>query len=229
MLPVCEIFNSIDGEGVFAGHLAVFVRLYGCNLRCSYCDTQYSCLMDKSKLENTERIIKEIKRLCPNCNRVTITGGEPLLHGEALSEFISDLNRHFGISNGLHINIETNGSYKIDDYLLDNVTITMDCKSPSSGCFDRMLGHNLDVIRPDDVLKFVVREEDFSWLNKFLRFARPRCRIFISPVFGKCDPVKIVELMKNLQKDDDVCDIIKRSRFQLQLHKIIWEPDKRGV
>ena len=227
MLPVCEIFNSIDGEGLFTGHLAVFIRLLGCNLDCSYCDSQYSCKIDESKNLDEATICQKVKEISPNCNRITITGGEPLIHGKSLLELVYELNG--GFSNKPHINIETNGSLRIDRFLMDNVTITMDCKSPSSGQFKKMLGHNYDVLRQQDVLKFVVGREDFEWLKQFLRYTRPKCNIFISPIFGKCEPVEIVELLKEIQNDPDLYQVVERCRVQVQLHKVIWNPDKRGV
>lgn len=228
-LPISEIFLSIDGEGIFAGSLAVFIRLCGCNLNCSYCDTRYACenYEDAQYMEVNEIVSKAMK-IGSGCNHFTITGGEPLIWGRKILDIIGEISARKKEKN-LIFNIETNGAILIKPFLADNILITMDCKSPSSGQFEKMIGHNFDYLRETDVLKFVIANEDFEWLGKFLKFVRPKCNIFLSPVFGKCEPKEIVKWMKSMLPIPDMNDIVLRCRVQVQLHKIIWPSESRGV
>ena len=121
------------------------------------------------------------------------------------------------------INIETNGSIDISDYLAyDNVFFTIDYKTPSSMMNDRMIEKNFKLLRPRDVLKFVVSSiEDLDAAREFCNEIKPECNIFISPVYNRILPESIVEYMKD--------NLLENWRLQLQLHKIIWRPEKRGV
>ena len=214
-MNISEIFYSIDGEGIRSGELAIFIRTYGCSLRCKYCDSMYACVGDDSTEFSVDEILAEIEHI--PCKRVTLTGGEPLLQ-EGCYELVQAL-----VNNGYEVNIETNRAESILDYTkFDDVIITMDWKSIYSGMSDRMLAENMDLLRTTDVLKFVVADlTDLEQMKQILIEYQPVCHVFVSPVFGKIEPRDIVEFMikNNLQ---DV-------RVQLQLHKFIWEPDRRGV
>lgn len=211
-MKVVEIFKSIDGEGIRAGYPVTFIRLEGCNLRCSYCDTRYSY----ENAEFTEMTVDEVytKVFKLGCERITLTGGEPLIH-EDVKALIYKLH-----DNGFEVNIETNGSIDIEQYRLRNNIITMDYKCPSSGMTESMLLSNLELLRKKDVLKFVVgSKEDLDVCRDIKKYTN--AQIFISPVFGQIEPREIVEYM--LEHDMQDC------RIQLQLHKFIWPPEMRGV
>lgn len=213
-MKVCEIFSSIEGEGKRAGALCTFVRLVGCNLRCSYCDTTYSYEggFDMSILD----IVSEVVEYGNRC--VTITGGEPLIHA-GINELI-----HCLVSRGFEVNVETNGSQMIRElYWADNVFYTTDFKCFSSGQSEKMNMMNFDLAIPEDVFKFVVGDLcDLEQARNIVKLFPTRATIYFSPVWGKMDPKTIVEFIKN-----EPC--LKDVRVQVQLHKIIWDPELRGV
>lgn len=216
-MRVVEIFNSIDGEGCRAGKLATFIRTAGCNLRCSYCDTSYAQEMAQGQDMTVEQICEQVKEI--GCHNITLTGGEPLLHCEA-PELVKVLCRYG------QVNIETNGTMPIEPFLsLKNTIITMDYKCPSSGCESMMRLENLELLRPWDVLKFVVSEDDFRAVREVLLYYQIRAQVYLSPVFGKVELPKIVGFVKRLHKEG----LAENVRMQLQMHKIIWDPQKRGV
>lgn len=206
-LIVNEIFNSIDGEGKRAGELTTFIRLTGCNLGCSYCDTTYAfsggCDM------TIDDIIAKVKYY-----NVTLTGGEPLIQN--IEPLLNKLLYN-------DVNIETNGSIDIGQYIIfDNVFFTMDYKCNSSNMNSEMLMSNLNLLRPRDVLKFVVGSlDDLEQAKKVYEEYSPLSSIYVSPVFGKITPAEIVDFMKAYDLED--------WKIQLQLHKYIWTPEKRGV
>lgn len=212
-MKVVEIFKSIDGEGIRAGYPVVFIRLAGCNLRCTYCDTKYSYDGKEYPDMTVDEIVKRVLRF--GCSRVTLTGGEPLIH-EDVDFLVEDLTDH-----GIEVNIETNGSVDISPYTANlNVIVTMDYKCPISGMEDRMLFSNLHELRKKDVLKFVVgSKEDLDICRNLCHSSE--ASVFISPVFGSIEPKEIVEYILDRGMDD--------CRVQLQLHKFIWDPEKRGV
>lgn len=211
-MRVVEIFKSIDGEGIRAGFPVTFIRLEGCNLRCSYCDTKYSYENSSYTELTVEEVYNKVFKM--GCQRITLTGGEPLIH-EDVKELIDKLS-----GNGFEVNIETNGSVDIENYRYKNTIITMDYKCPSSEMTGAMLLSNLDLLRKKDVLKFVVGcKEDLDTCRDLIKYTN--AQIFISPVFGKIEPKEIVEYM--LEHDMQDC------RIQLQLHKFIWPPEQRGV
>lgn len=207
-LSVNEIFFSIDGEGKRAGCLAAFVRLAGCNLRCSYCDTEYA--FADGKPMRAEEIAEAVK----GWENVTVTGGEPLCQ---------DLHALLALLQSHEVNIETNGSEDVEPYqVYPHVFFTLDYKCPSSGMEASMLDKNFRTLRPQDVLKFVVgTTEDLRTAQKVCEKYEPHCSVYLSPVFGKIEAKEIVEFMKGAR--------YKNWRLQLQLHKYIWPPDKRGV
>lgn len=211
-MKVVEIFKSIDGEGIRAGFPVTFIRLEGCNLRCSYCDTKYSYENSKYTDMTVTEIYEKVFRL--GCHKITLTGGEPLIHDD-VDELIQKL-----VDEGYEVNIETNGSVDIQPYLQKNIIVTMDYKCPSSGMEDEMLIDNLQKLRKKDVLKFVVGNcEDLNICQNVKNCSK--AQIFISPVFGMIEPKTIVEYMISHNMND--------CRVQLQLHKFIWKPEERGV
>lgn len=151
---------------------------------------------------------------------VTLTGGEPLARNN-----LSPLIKKF-VNSGFWINIETNGSLPIRDYLLDHVTITMDWKMPASGMEQTMLSRNLSHLREDDVLKMVCETSDLSYAEQFLKSHDLPCWIYFSPVFGKIEPSLLVDFLKRLQSEKIDTE---KMRVQIQMHKVIWDPNQRGV
>lgn len=214
---VVEIFDSIDGEGKRTGELATFIRLAGCNLRCSYCDTSYGLDFISGTPMKMSEIIDKCKEY--SNKNITLTGGEPLAR-----IFVDELIERLALE-GFEVNIETNGSISLyNTPRLKNVFYTMDYKCPSSGVEDKMDLENLKFLDKDDVLKFVVgSEEDLDKTWTILDEYKPKAQVYISPVFGKIEPVEIVNYMKEHK------ETFKDARIQIQLHKIIWNPDERGV
>lgn len=210
---ISEIFKSISGESWQAGYLAVFIRTYGCPLNCSYCDSRYACDSNEYTLMSVDQIMSVVNRM--QCRRIIFTGGEPLIQRDA-HELVVELSNA-----GYIVEIETCGAVDITDYLnIPNVYITMDWKSISSDMNDKMIPENLYKLREQDVLKFVVsNEEDLDDMVRIAADTYAQC--FVSPVFGEIEPVDIVSYLMNNNLND--------IRFQLQIHKIVWDKDKRGV
>lgn len=229
-LPVSEIFYSIDGEGCRTGAPAVFIRLFGCNLKCRYCDSKYACDASEGKFMNMtiEEIVKAVQEYEP-CKCVTLTGGEPLIH-KPVKQLVTLL-RHYGY----WVNIETNGSIDLASFVKAqeeeygpkkcamDYFFTMDWKSFSSGEADKMLESNLDVLTTNDVLKFVVSTHADLDQMKIVLDSHPdlAAQVYVSPVWGEMTPAHIVDYIKDMK--------LVYVRVQVQLHKIIWHPNKRGV
>ncbi|MBA1335698.1 MAG: 7-carboxy-7-deazaguanine synthase [Firmicutes bacterium] len=209
-MKVNEIFLSIQGEGLLTGFPTVFVRFTGCNLRCSFCDTTYSYYSGEEM--SAEQIYQRISDY--GFSRVCLTGGEPLLQ-EGLQELIDRLE-------GYRVTIETNGSIPLDRVsLLEGQTYVMDVKAPSSGEEGSIHWPNFELLREEDEVKFVVgNREDYLWARDIIQKELVKGTATISPVFGKIIPAQIVRWIL-----EDGLDV----RFQLQLHKIIFDPDARGV
>lgn len=231
-LPVAEIFYSIDGEGVRTGLPVIFIRLFGCNLNCSYCDTRYACKADEADengivgfdMMDFDRIMFNIKQYEP-CKCITLTGGEPLIH-ENTARLVMLLRQ-----NGYEVNIETNGAVDLRPFIVyqdgfdspGEYFFTMDWKSISSGESDKMLVENLGVLETHDVIKFVVGSiEDLDQMRELLEHHQGlKAQVFVSPIWNQISPRLLVEYVLE-HKLTDV-------RVQVQLHKIIWDPNKRGV
>lgn len=218
MFNIAEKFVSINGEGSRAGQLAVFIRLAGCNLACPYCDTKWAKRFDyKGEPLSAQDIFEYI--ISTGVTNVTLTGGEPLLH-DGIEILIGKL-----VKAGLWVEVETNGSVALiptDKHIRPH--FTMDYKLPSSGMEDKMLISNFDMLESGDVVKFVCSdskdlERAYEIINKY--DLTKRCKVYFSCVFGKLVPAEAVEFMKR-KKLNDV-------NFQLQMHKFIWDPDKKGV
>lgn len=213
MLKVNEIFYSIQGEGTSAGLLCVFVRLTYCNLRCTYCDTEYA-FYDGKDMEISE-IISEVKKY--QCNLVEITGGEPLVQ---MNECLA-LMKQF-CDEGFQVLIETGGSLPIKG-IDQRVKIIMDLKCPSSGMVKKNLYENINYLKSTDELKFVIgSREDYDWTLDVIRKYQliNKCEILFSVVFGKLEPIQLVNWIL-----EDKLNV----RFQLQIHKFIWHPETKGV
>lgn len=226
-MKVIEIFDSIDGEGIRTGQPCSFIRLAGCNLRCSYCDTVYSLFGEDEPCEYTEMSIDEIiSKVNPMYKRITLTGGEPLIHRDS-AELVSRLAKA-----GYEVNIETNGAVDIVDFQKqiseqDKLFFTIDYKLPSSGMTSKMLWDNFISLRPCDVIKFVIGSNDDVSLMKFIA-GRLRehysvmPHIYVGAVYGMYSAPKLVDVILHEPA-------LKDARFQVQLHKIVWDPEKRGV
>lgn len=212
MLKVNEIYRSIQGESSKAGLPCVFVRLTYCNLRCSYCDSEYA-FYDGNDM-SVESVIDEVKKY--GCGLVEITGGEPLFQKESLDLMKKLCDENFEVM------LETSGSLTIKD-VDERVMVIMDLKCPSSKMMKKNIYENLNFLKPTDEIKFVIgSEEDYNWVKEIIaKFELSvKCSILFSVVFGALEPAKLVEwiLRDNL-----------KVRFQLQMHKFIWEPTTKGV
>ena len=199
---VVETFVSINGEGKKAGRLAMFIRLKGCNLNCSYCDTTWANKRDaRCELLTAPQIVERIKEA--GVELVTLTGGEPLL-----DENVSELIGSILMMPKVEIEIETNGSVPIRYYKERDNRLTM----------------TMDYLKPWDVVKFVIgSREDLNRAKEIIERFRlcEKAIVYFSPVFGKIEPEEIVEFMKENK--------LNKVRFQIQIHKVVWDPDKTGV
>lgn len=216
-MKVNEIFYSIEGEGKRAGLPCVFIRLYGCNLNCSYCDTRYSCENNEYTEMSVHEIIEKVKEY--NCKNVTVTGGEPLIH-EDIDRLLFALSNH-----SFWTNVETNGSVIPIRTVLGNIPFvfyTMDFKTGASGMTDKMDIEAFTMLEEADVIKFVVGSVgDLDQSVKFYKNNFIKAIPYVSPVFGMIEPKEIAEYLKEYHLND--------WKLQLQLHKYIWDPKKRGV
>jgi 7-carboxy-7-deazaguanine synthase len=211
LLKVNEIFYSIQGESSFLGIPFVFVRLTGCNLRCSYCDTKYA--YEEGEELTVEQILKQVKKY--KCSYVEITGGEPLLQDD--TPFLVDSL----IDKGFNVLVETNGTKDVS-VISDKATIIMDIKCPSSGESEKIDWENIKKLDKKDEVKFVIADKtDYDWAKEIIAEIKLtyKLEVLLSPVREKLDPAVLTEwiLRDNL-----------KVRVQLQLHKILWPEEKRG-
>ncbi|KAB2909419.1 MAG: radical SAM protein [Ignavibacteriales bacterium] len=212
MLKINEIYFSIQGESTHSGLPCIFVRLTYCNLRCAWCDTEYAFYDGKDM--TTEEILAEIKKY--NCNMVEITGGEPLVQKEVLPlmTLLCEM--------GYKVLIETSGSLPIEN-IDKRVFIIMDLKCPASKMTKKNRYENLQFLKPTDELKFVIGDRnDYEWakeiINKYDLIGK--CEILFSVVFETLQPIELVNWILE--------DCLK-VRYQLQMHKFIWDPKQKGV
>lgn len=211
-LQVNEIFYSVQGESTYAGRPCVFVRLTGCNLRCRWCDTAYA-FYDGETL-TVEQVLERVRVY--KCPLVEITGGEPLLQDEVHS-LIDRLLRE-----GYEVLIETGGS--LDVGRLDpRVIKILDLKAPGSE-MDRLNNlDNLQYLDQNDQVKFVVADRrDYEWAKQMMaeHALAEKAQVLFSPVFGELHPRELAEWI--------LADQLP-ARLQIQLHKYLWDPDRRGV
>lgn len=209
-MRITEIYQSVQGESTYAGLPCVFVRTTGCDLRCSWCDSEFT--FTGGTMMALDQIMQEIEKY--ECKLVELTGGEPLLQPE-IYELATRL-----ADSGRTVLIETGGHRDISG-LDPRVIRIMDLKCPASGECERNLWTNLEHLRPDDEVKFVIADRaDYEWTLKTIREheLEDRVKLLISTAFGMIAAEKVVAWML----EDKL-----RGRFQLQLHKYIWPPDER--
>jgi 7-carboxy-7-deazaguanine synthase len=211
-MRITEIYASIQGETQYAGLPCTLVRTTGCDLRCSYCDTAYA--FSGGKEMSIEEVMMEVERLGPRF--VTLTGGEPMLQ----TEIISLAERL--VADGFQVAVETSGAHSVA-HLPPSVIRIVDVKTPGSGVVERNLWDGLSALSPKDAIKFVLCDEaDYLWAADVVRNRElaGKAEILFSPATGTLDP-------------RDLAGWILRDRLpvrlNLQLHKYIWGPEKRGV
>jgi len=212
MLKVNEIYHSIQGESTNAGLPCVLIRLTGCNLRCTYCDTEYA-FYDGREF-SIQQIIGVVKKY--NCKLVEVTGGEPLMQNESimLMKKLCD--------EGFDVMLETAGNMQIEN-VDERVKIIMDLKCPSSGMMDKNLYANVNHLKKVDELKFVIgNRKDYDWMIEIISKydLQNKCSLLASVVFGILEPLTLINWIL-----EDKLDV----RFQLQIHKFIWHPETKGV
>jgi 7-carboxy-7-deazaguanine synthase len=221
-LPMVEIFETVEGEGTRAGFPTVFVRLFGCNLRCTWCDTKYSYPPEEAdSVMSIGEIVDEVSHY--RSRHICLTGGEPLLYGEKSLALIHAL---LELEHLMDLHIETNGAIDLTMFLegvaSPKVRYIMDFKLPDSGEMDKMIVSNLSKLRQQDELKFVIgSDEDFRVAVEVLERYPTKALPMFSPVWETMPPRKLVELM--LEHG------LSHVKLNMQLHKIIWDPAMRGV
>ena len=211
-LKINEIYYSVQGESTHVGRPCVFIRLTYCNMRCTYCDSEYTFYEGKD-MEITH-IMNEIKQW--DCNLVEVTGGEPLFQDKCIN-LLNEL-----VNSNYEVMLETGGSLSISDVPKEVIKI-VDFKCPSSAMEKKNLWTIVEDLQPHDEVKFVIgNREDFDWAkDRIAEYALDKiCTLLFSPTFEKIDPQLMVEwiLAENLPV-----------RMQMQMHKMIWSPDKQGV
>ncbi|MCL4447022.1 MAG: radical SAM protein [Thermoplasmatales archaeon] len=210
MLTVIETFYSIEGEGPFIGVPTFFIRLSGCNLRCTWCDTKYS--YSGGEHRTVDSLVEESAHY--NTKFVCITGGEPLLQKEVYPLMNKLLDKEYKII------LETSGSISVEDVPTeDNMIISMDIKTPSSGMVEHNLYHNIELLAEKDYLKFVIADEkDYSFAKSIVEKYPFYGEVIFQPEGGK----NLKELTEKVLKER------LNVRVLPQLHKLIWG-EKRGV
>lgn len=211
-MKVCEIFTSIQGESSYAGMPCTFIRMTGCNLRCSYCDTKYA--YNEGRELSEEDIIGEVRRY--GISLVEITGGEPLLQKEVFHLIKKLLDEKYKVLT------ETNGSMNIKD-VDKRAVVILDIKTPGSGMSEKMDLSNLENIKSTDEIKFVITNRtDYEWSKDIIyRYNLiNNCRLLLSPAYGILPPEDLARWM--------VEDKLK-ARLNLQLHKYIFGPCRKEI
>ncbi len=211
-MKVCEIFLSIQGESTYAGLPCVFIRMSGCNLRCSYCDTAYA--YEEGDELTEDDVLK--RAVSFGISLVEITGGEPLIQAEVFPLIKRLLDR------GLTVLVETNGSISVSG-VDRRAIIIMDIKTPGSGMCEVMDIENLRLLKSQDELKFVIADRgDYEWSRDFImkHGLSGKCTVLLAPVFRVCSSRDLARWML----DDRL-----GARLNIQLHKYIYGPEERGV
>ena len=211
-LVVSEIFHSLQGESSHMGRPCVFVRLTYCNLRCTYCDTAYAFY--EGREINIDEVLETVRGYA--CKLVEVTGGEPLFQ-ENVYPLMSRL-----CDEGFEVLLETGGSLSISQ-VDPRVKRIVDFKCPSSKMSVRNRWENVNLLKPGDEIKFVIgNREDYDWTKEMMQSydLASHCPVLMSPVSGELGLLQLAEWIL-----EDRLNV----RFQLQLHKYIWSPEKRGV
>ena len=227
-MQITEIYKSLQGESTHAGLPCVFVRLTGCNLRCSWCDSEYT--FQGGRKLTSEDVLNEVRRLSPKRGLVEITGGEPMLQERELLPLMEEL-----LEDGYRVLLETSGERPLER-VPEGVIKIVDVKCPNSGEGGTFLTENLATLTADDEIKFVLSgQTDYEFAREFMRehnLAKRVNAVLFSPAFRKddkgardsshclLDPQQLAEWMLA----DDV-----PARLGLQLHKFIWDPAVKGV
>ena len=227
-MQITEIFKSIQGESTYAGLPCVFVRLTGCNLRCSWCDSEYTFAGGRKMTQS--QIFAEVQRLSPDGGLVEITGGEPMLQERELLPLMHEL-----LKAGYRVLLETSGERPLARVPADVIKI-VDVKCPDSGEGETFDLKNLQTLNPHDEIKFVLSSRgDYEFARGFIRehnLASHVNAVLFSPAFSKdatgsrdsshclLDPQQLAEWM--------LADNLP-ARLSLQLHKFIWDPAMKGV
>ncbi|WP_142505808.1 radical SAM protein [Melghirimyces algeriensis] len=226
-IPMVEIFETVEGEGTAAGYPTVFVRVFHCNLRCSWCDTPYSYAPARPEFEATiEEIVDRVNQY--SSQRICLTGGEPLMHQEKSAALLLALADRDEVTD---VHVETNGAIDLgpfhrlrqkQDHLREKIRFIMDYKLPASGEEHRMIHENFRFLTDRDEVKFVIGDqEDFQCAVRTLETFYQKGQILFSPVFETLSPSLLVKWMLETP--------LPQVRLNLQLHKWIWDPEKRGV
>lgn len=212
-LRITEIFHSIQGESSYAGRPSYFVRLTGCNLRCTWCDSEYT--FQGGDWMTFDEIFAKLDAF-PECPLLEVTGGEPMLQ-KNVNAFMQEC-----LDRGYEVMIETGGSLDLSEVPKD-VRKIVDLKPPGSGEVTRNLWSNMEVLQPWDEIKVVIADrEDYEWAkaqcNAYNLFAKHP--VHFSVVFDKLHPRQLTEW---------ILEDALPARLQLQLHKFIWDPNAQGV
>lgn len=212
-LRITEIFHSIQGESSHAGRPSYFVRLTGCNLRCVWCDSEYT--FQGGQWMSFDEIFAKLDSF-PKCDLIEVTGGEPMLQKSVVPFMEACLER------GYEVMIETGGSLDLSA-VPKEVRKIVDLKAPGSGEESRNLWSNLELLQPWDEIKVVIKDRtDYEWARDQVvnRGLIERHTVLMSPVFGELEPVELVNWI--------LADGLP-IRMQLQMHKFIWHPLTQGV
>lgn len=213
-MKVNEIFYSIQGEGTSIGLPTVFLRLFACDLRCSWCDTMYAVEGKDFTDISHEKVLSEISKY--ECKKVCITGGEPLIQRKELVPLAEEL-----VNEGYRIVLETSGHKKPPEiFNEDSCIISMDCKCPSSGMHERMDFSLFEQLGKKDQLKFVIKDiTDYNYAKQVIKSHKIKSSLIFQPVHGK-DITWLGECILN--------DGLHNVRVMPQLHKLMWG-EKKGV
>ena len=219
-MRLAESFLSINGEGLYVGYLAHFIRLSGCILKCSYCDTAWA-QDSKVGTETNPEALLDLLEDSP-VKHVTLTGGEPLA-SKGVMDFIKEVLE----KTDMELEIETSGGVAlkpfIDAFGSDSrLHFTVDYKLPSSLMQGNMIPENYPLLRKGDVVKYVIgTEEDLQKAIDHLSSWQSEATPIFSPIYGKMEASRLVEMVKD--------KALSQVRVQLQLHKYIWDPNLQGV